>query len=196
MMAIKNLHSREKKMRVWTFQPLGTCSKILSGKSYRTDESSIEPTFVKAYNWLSTQMKNKIGNKPEGVTYPVWAWYSYDGVNKKPDRRRRLFTCYKNCELLELEIPESEIVLSDYDSWHYVLNDMWFDNSQNEAEWEELHNLYDSLPLDKQEKYKIASWQKVFDTSIVDTAWMKQGLYVQATFWEIKPEYLISYKTV
>lgn len=183
-------------MRVWTFQPIGTCSKILSGESYITDESLIDSSFATAYNWLSAQMENKIGTKPKGVDYPIWAWYTYDGVNKKPDRRRMLFSCYKNCELLELEIPDSDVVLSDYDSWHYVLNDMWFDDSHNEAEWEELHNWYDSLPNNEQQKLKIASWQKVFDTSIVNTAWMKQGLDVQATFWEIKPEHLISYKTV
>lgn len=183
-------------MLVWTFQPIGTCSKLHNGISFRTNKSKVDAGFTDAYTWLSRQMEEMIGTKPTGVTFPVWAWYSYDGEHKKPDLRRSFFRGTKNCELLELEIPDSEIVLSDFDSWHFVLNDMWIDNSTNETEWESNHKWYDSLPADERHDLKLASWMKIFDTTIVDTAWVKQGFFVQATFWEIKPEYLISCKTI
>ena len=32
------------------------------------------------------EMKGKIGKPPEGVSYPVWAWYMWEGTRKKTDK--------------------------------------------------------------------------------------------------------------
>lgn len=37
------------------------------------------------YDWLVKEMKKRIGDPPEGVSYPVWAWYMWEGCRKKPD---------------------------------------------------------------------------------------------------------------
>lgn len=36
---------------------------------------------------MANQMKMRIGNAPEGVTFPVWAWYQWEGKRKRPDMR-------------------------------------------------------------------------------------------------------------
>ncbi len=39
------------------------------------------------YEWLISQMIKRIGPPPEGVVYPVWAWYKQNGKRKKTDLR-------------------------------------------------------------------------------------------------------------
>jgi transposase len=35
--------------------------------------------FRPAYDWLVGQMKQRVGKPPQGVTYPIWAWYLLNG---------------------------------------------------------------------------------------------------------------------
>ena len=54
-----------------------------------------------------------------GVTLPVWAWYQWEGVRKKPDlRKERWANGFEGEEFvcLECDIPDEEVVLSDFDS--------------------------------------------------------------------------------
>ena len=34
------------------------------------------------------------------------------------------------------------------------------------------------------------SWEKIFDVTPINSDWVINGQYIQATFWKIKPEYL------
>ena len=34
------------------------------------------------YNWMVAQMEDRIGKRPEGVTYPIWAWHTYSWKHK------------------------------------------------------------------------------------------------------------------
>lgn len=84
---------------------------------------------------------------------------------------------------IEVEVPDNQVVLTDFDVWHFVLNKWYFDDSYSEEEWEKLHAKYDRLDRDVKEKVKIQSWQKVFDISPFQNEWCQRGRYIQATFW-------------
>jgi hypothetical protein len=75
-------------MILWTIQPLEWYNELLkygfiSGKQPYVDEDFLSP-----YHWLMNQMDKRIGKRPFSECYPVWAWYQYNGSNKrKPDLR-------------------------------------------------------------------------------------------------------------
>ena len=76
-------------MILWTIQPLEVYKQIQEIGVYHCDfEKSFLNDCRDQYDWLVRQMKHRIGAPPEGVSYPVWAWYMWEGVRKKPDLRR------------------------------------------------------------------------------------------------------------
>ena len=93
--------------------------------------------------------------------------------------------------LIEVEIPDNRIVLSDFDNWHSVLNKSYsYSQTTNEKEFEETHEWLQSLP-EEQRKLEIQkSWESIFDISIWDNDFSRNGIWVQATVWEIRKEYI------
>lgn len=113
-------------MILWTIQPIEIWKMIQDTGVYRCDpklSSMPEPEFVEKYDWLIRQMKKRIGSPPQGIVYPVWAWYKQNGKHKKPDLRGERwgygpgdedYTC------IEFEIQDDQVLLSDFDSWHLM----------------------------------------------------------------------------
>lgn len=178
-------------MRVWTIQPPEVVDILNNEGVFRCDEelSVNYADFYDAYNWLVNEMDNKGIVHPEGATLPMWAWHTRAWKNKKPDLRNAgLGEKGKKSVCLELEIPDEEVLLSDFTAWHYVLNNMWFDDSEDEDEWKKLILWYDSLEVEERDRLRRESWQRIFDVSPAKTDWYSRGEYVQATFWEIRKE--------
>lgn len=51
-------------------------------------ESSDDGITVRiAYDWIGQQMLSAGLMPPEGVRYPVWAWYQWEGKRKRRDMR-------------------------------------------------------------------------------------------------------------
>lgn len=177
-------------MRLWTIQPVEVWEE-LNKKGYficnpaKADYiSDKEWNFKESYDWLVEQMEYRIGRRPNGVSYPIWAWHTRDWQHKKPDLRNvGLGNKGEKSVCIEVEIPDNQVVLTDYDTWHFVLNNWYFDDSYSEEEWEKLHAKYDRLNRDNREKIKIQSWQKIFDVSPFQNEWCQRGRYIQATFW-------------
>lgn len=145
--------------------------------------------FVNAYKWISNQMKKRIGNPPKCIKYPVWAWYLYEGKNKRPDMRHCDVRVNEKSVLWEIEIPDNEVLLTDEEAWHLVLGD-WIIYKANyiasitdekyEIETHKEDELYNSLPEEQKKVYRNNSWEQIICTS-------KTLLpYIQATFWELK----------
>jgi len=169
-------------MRLYTFQPDVIVEQLMRGEVFRCDEklaTFLQPEpynfgFREAYDWLVSRMEERIP-KPTGVTYPVWAWYKVYGETKKPDRRTGMFRNYDKFDsILEIEIPDDEVLLTDFDDWHYVINDFPYQTDEeyeNNPDWEPTIE-------EKQE-----SWEVVFNT--------ENKKFVQACVWEIKPENIV-----
>ena len=178
-------------MRLWTIQPAEVLDIIRKTGVYRCDTSKsdgiINNGFETAYTYMAEQMRNRIGPPPPGVDLPVWAWYKWDWQHRRPDMRLTDFKYHAGPHaLIELELPFSEVLLSDHTTWHIVLNNGYYDDSTNEEEFDANMAAFHALPIAEQESIKHASWSRIFDITPVETEWASNGKYVQATFWELK----------
>jgi len=78
-------------------------------------------------------------------------------------------------------VPDEQVLLSDFDLWHFVLNNHLI--SETETEDTELEKIYETLSPEKQFEMKYENWKRVFDVSPLDNEWMRRGEWIQATFW-------------
>lgn len=171
-------------MRLWTFQPPLAATLLRDGATWRCrpEMSSFWELddFRRSYLWLVEEMEKRIP-KPRTVRLPIWAWYINHGKNQKPDRRRKSFNREGDNVLLQLEIPKEEVLLSSFDSWHAVLNNVPL---ISEEEWEKDFEKA-SLKSDAMgESEKLQTWKTIFSPAPEED-------FVQACFWEIRPEYLM-----
>jgi len=152
-----------------------------------------EDCFKDAYDWLVRQMKKRIGEPPIGVSYPIWAWHSLDYKPAKVDLRRTEFNNYSGEHyILTVDIPDEQVLLSDEENWHFVLNNSFFGATRSETAFNEVEAWFDLLPHNEQVKVKEKSWENIFDVTQFDSGFHRQGCYVQATFWELRKEQIIS----
>ena len=91
--------------------------------------------------------------------------------------------------VLEMEIPDTDVLLTDYTMWHSVLNDFlnFKVNYVEDISYEEWNILsekeleyYNSLSAEAGRLYKEKSWKRVICSQ------MDNYKFIQATFWELK----------
>ena len=130
-------------------------------------------------------MSRRIGNPPCGVRHPVWAWLQYESETaKRPDLRRSgHLPAGTPGVLIEFAIAEDQVLLSDFDLWHYVLN-RWY---LPQTSWELREALGDTRTNRTDTRTLNASWQRIFDL-----AWSLRGVSaprhrksIQATLWQV-----------
>lgn len=177
-------------MVLWTIQPEEVYELIQrTGLYHCALEKSIFNDCKEQYDWLVQEMKERIGKPPEGVSYPVWAWYMWEGARKKPDlRRERWGNGWKGDRFacMEIDIPDDRVVLSDFDVWSIILLHGLIADSEEEVD--RLDEEYESLPQEEKKKYREHNWKIAFDLTYVDNGWMHRGDSIQATFWELRKE--------
>ena len=177
-------------MILWTIQKIEIYELIQETGVYHCDlEKSMFSFCREQYDWLADEMKKRVGNPPEGVSYPVWAWYMWEGRRRKPDlRRERWGNGWKGERFacMEIDIPEENVLLSDFDAWSIILLHGLLSDSEEEAERQE--SAYDSLPEEEKKQYRDKNWSRAFDLSYVDNDWFHRGDSIQATFWELKKD--------
>lgn len=171
-------------MTLWTIQPEELYHSIMQTGIYICDPQQFGmPEFSDKYDWLVQQMKEQIGVPPEEVIYPVWAWYMQNSKHQKPDLRSERW-CYgsggERFVCLEIEVPDEQVLLSDFDLWGIILNNGLISETEEDIT---LEKIYQSLPPDQQLEMKYENWKRVFDISLLDTTWMRRGEWIQATFW-------------
>ena len=169
-------------MRVWTTQTVSFWDQLQEQGVVHCDTAkSWGATEMKeAYDGLVEQMVIRIGPPPRPeIKYPIWGWYQV-GSHKK-----ELPPNYSDCGgdddefvFITAEIPEGEVLLSDFEMWHFVLNH-WY------------------LPVNKRDKEKgeesiIKSWDLIFELN--RRVWgfpLRRNRQIQATFWELRKEWVI-----
>ena len=82
------------------------------------------------------------------------------------------------------------MLLSDEEGWHFVLGNYYLPENEQES------NRVDSLSDEEQERIKPVSWGKIFDVEPFDNGRTRRGCFVQATFWELKEEMVVSGRKV
>ena len=135
-----------------------------------------------AYDWLSNQMRDRIGQPPEGIHYPVWAWYQGEGKRKRRDQRLSGYA-KRGTPLVQItfEADIDSFLLSDFDAWHNVLSNQYVAN--DEAEWD---RFYKQNPHPKQCDVE-PSWERIFDITHFAPNWdcEPERKSIQATLWKI-----------
>ncbi len=131
-------------MKIWTFQSTEVYQKLLEQDIYYCNIDKSElcqefKSFKTAYNWMRTQMYKRLSGINTN-TWPIWCWYKWNNKHKKPDLRYAEFK-YREADeyLIELEVPDDQVLLSDFDNWHFVLNGI--DNE----DWQEIFNVDESV---------------------------------------------------
>lgn len=176
-------------MLLYSIQPSSVLINLNERKRIYNDGTHFDECILNAYlskyDWLVGQLDNhRIPRNKDKAKYPFWAWYKYSENRKKPDLRHAgLAPKGTECVLLELEIPDKDVLLSNFDEWNCILNDYPVFDEEN---WDVMYNKYKKLSIEKQQKLKEESWLSIF--SDLNTG------PIQATFWELNIESVRSVK--
>jgi hypothetical protein len=198
-------------MILYTIQDYFIFESLQRGETHRAhspsldteDPGSVDDMYCRSYDWIAGRMEEKIGPRPAPEVYPTWAYYQWYGPDKKkPDLRywgTRSFAASRTCALMTLEIPDEQVLVSDYDAWHFVLNGWYLGDEKRSDELWDIKNAnknwreYDDYPQWLKNELE-ESWLNVFDfkKSRELLEYEEKEQVIQATFWEIKPEYVKS----
>ncbi len=191
-------------MRLWTIQGIEIYNQLKrEGIAYCTKpEWGDDPTFIYGYNWMAQQMRQRIGEPPiEGIEYPMWAWFQYDSHKKRKPPRSPYDIPEGISAYMEIEMPEKDVLLSDFSAWHAVLNQWPIDD------WKEIDRVierlvknagrdleYKEYPQELRDRIE-KTWEEIFNLNRRDAdvgRRHKKNRSIQATFWVLKPEYIVS----
>ena len=190
---------------LWTIQTEDVWELIQAKGVYRCDPfkapliqsfddklvgKELDPQLEEAYAWLAEQMTIRIGPAPAGVRFPVWAWYQYDG-KRRPDLRKERWTNGSGGErfaCIELEVPDDQVLLSDFDNWLCVLGRWAITGSDEEAE--KVLDYFGHVDLETEKAFLHENWKRVFDIAPCENDQTGKGDNIQATFWELRSEYV------
>lgn len=198
-------------MKLYSFQPLKVWQELEKNKYYcpknifETEEFFLQEKkekinlnyqwgFIDSYQWLAKQMivKNVLKSIRNKNNHIIWSWYQWYGCNKKqPDKRfSSVYNFYEEpFVMLELEIEDNRVLLSDYEAWHYVLNYWYLNNERKTEDFVKKYDFYKEKPLNnkKAHDFLINSWQQIFDIkSITKTLqYSKEQQAIQATFFDL-----------
>lgn len=119
---------------LWTIQHADVWEELQQTGVLHADPERADGAFRRAYDWMALQMCRRIGPPPEGVCYPLWAWYQWEG-----QRRRRDLRCSgygpRGTPMVQItfEIDRDRILLSEFDRWHTVLSGGYL--ATDEQDW-------------------------------------------------------------
>ena len=160
-------------MQLWSIQTPGAWEQLQTNGYLRGDGRRAWVEFRQPYRWLMQQMAERIPGY-KGLSYPVWAW------PVKPDLRRMGYAERGSKQVrIEFIAPDDQILLSDYELWHSVLNGLYLNRNRSrrgkfEARVRRVTGrtdyFYDQLPPQLQREME-ASWLQIFDYHSDDPTW-------------------------
>ena len=182
---------------LWTIQPYFVYQQLMRNGYFYCDPAKSSmlmdypgyPSYNerRAYRWMITQMRRRIKGTASPSGYPIWAWYrSCDYCHKRPDFRWA--RTYDDEVCIELAVPEEETLLSDFETWHFVLNDWYLSPATSQQEWDQYDTWFEHLPTSQQRYVKENSWKRIFDITPRRGEWTQNGGAVQACFWMLKKQ--------
>ena len=199
---------------LWTIQSYLAYEKMLETGFLTVNEDYLfcEDDFKFAYDWMAKEMVRYGLILPVGINYPVWAWCQWEGKRKRRDMRESGYAKRgEKIVKLTIEVEDKEVLLSDFDLFHYVLN-YWYlpengmDDDTFEKEytalgysWNDLRDI--SIQTKDMENIRArirGSWNRIFDLEREDEN-LIYGLdsqkSIQATFWRLSLNQVIKAET-
>ena len=194
-------------MKVYTIQTVAFYEELLqNGVAYCNRESEWCKDNKVQYDWMVEQMRKRIGEPPiPEIKYPVWVWLQYNSKKdpKPPMSPKEIPDEQNEAVMLELEVPDDAVLLSDLDLWIHPLNG-WeicgkkesklFDKEKQAYEKEKGRRYYElsDWPPTLQAKI-VATWERVFDFDWIDpyqATSRRQNRSIQGTIWLLRKEWL------
>jgi Domain of unknown function (DUF3841) len=146
-------------MRVWMITAAALYTQLEGERILYVDPALAEKYFEKAYAWMRGQMAVRLPHY-EGH-WPWWAWVRPPCGHARPDLRAR--QPYHNgwpmgtpCVRLGLDVPDDDLLVSNFDMWHAVLNDSPLVSS------DEAWDAIDALPEADRRAAREATWLGIF----------------------------------
>jgi hypothetical protein len=141
---------------LWTVQEKEIADLLERTGVYRCDSNKVAcKDYEDSYKWMVRQMIARGIQRDR--RYPVWAWYRYN--TKGRIWAPTMPQCHNNCPLdeewcrIKFDAPEELVLLSDFDTWHQVLNRSLIGTERNLDRW---------WKTGADQKTMVESWQKVF----------------------------------
>ena len=186
-------------MRLWTTQEIGFVDDLMAnGFAYCKVVSEMALDYGFAYDWMAEQMKQRIGMPPlPEIKLPVWAWYQYRSKKqRKPTKSKYANSDDTPCKMMELDVPDNEVLLSDFSLWNIPLN---AGHIIREKDLSRRINAYypcafSDFPPELQDVIK-KSWEVIFDLKNRDRRLNPKAIRnksIQATLWWVRKEWIVS----
>ena len=175
-------------MRLYTFISKDEFHTLNTKGYLICDENRVDRYLRKAYSFMADNLEQKYSKKninlEENIVYPRWAWYSWEN-NKDILSCEDLMENYKpGTYLMVCNIPDEQVLLSDYDNWHFPLNYMYLARTDEEDdEIEELHSNHKISQEEYNDRMR-KSWLNVFDLKFPNRYLSDENEHsLQAVFW-------------
>ncbi len=177
-------------MRLWMIVAEPAVRALERQGGLVADGRRTPPDFRRAYRWMATQMAARVGPPPRPGAFPLWAWAQWLGPRqRKPDMRASgLRPDGTDSFRLTLELPDAQVLLSDFEDWHAVLNGWYLGQSEAESDAFDAELAAAAVPWGwpcPEPFYSrvLASWLRAFDLDRTGRDPARQG--IQATFWRL-----------
>lgn len=189
-------------MKLYTFQPNFIWQTIqdkgfyhpfdlFEKDSFLKEDLTQDWGFAQSYMWLKEKMVKKGISYQNHNDHMIWAWKKWSGKKEKPDKRyASVYAFYdKPFVMMELDIDSSRVLLSDYESWYFVLNYSYLAHEKDVENFSAKFKHFRKKPYsDKKADLEMReSWNNIFDLeksrSILE--YPKEEQCIQATFFEI-----------
>lgn len=161
--------------------------KITDTKNMKTyhffDDSFGVNRFKEGYEYIINRMHKYIKDKSDynnDIIAPIWGWYKYPDINELNKDNSSLYR-------IELEIDDNKVLLSDFDYYENIVIagiDFFYSSHKKREE------IYQKEKLEGKEVI-----YKIYD-KMINKNHLRKAHYIQATFWKIKKEYVISINKV
>jgi len=165
-----------------------------------------------AYEFMANKLNNKysLSNIHKNIKFPRWGWQQILGetdMNKVDDYHfvnHPEETTYR----LSIEIPNEQVLLSDFDVWHCCLNGFpVFSQKQSDEMDYFVYNVLKknysdilvdnsgNIVIDNIKKKIYQSWNKIFDPTFNDIDYVYEKRTWQGVFWYIDIKQVIDVKS-
>jgi len=176
----------------WTIQDMRAWERLHREGVLRAEGRRVLPYYRHAYGWISDQMRLRL--PPHRASFPLWGWYRWEGPKQcRPDLRASAHLAKGAAGVrIEFDIADENVLLSDFNGWHHVLNRCFLpvDEQEDEAFTRDLEKAGIEWRWPYPEPFHarvVSSWQRIFDLEAGDPKWWGRPSErsIQATFWEL-----------
>lgn len=177
-------------MKLWTIQAAPAWEKAQETGVLKGDGRRVDRFFKPSYEWLMNQMRERIPQYRGG--YPIWAY-----ADPKPDLRRPRLVQGTPGVRLEFVAEDNDVLISDFDAWHMVLNGVYCALTEEEDEdfyqKNGLYNVWLQGDEDHQKATQIReSWERIFDIEALASSPCWEGAQtLQATLGRVTLDQVI-----